>query len=219
MTPRARALVRSWIPIVCLVAVAPPAIAGEPVEVPVFCDDFELADACDWTAVPSCAAVCGVSGSCNVDYCDCPPGTPFGFLEGHWSGTWEDTIYEVSGAVEATFSIVCGQVVAAGVIDLSDLGLGSQSGTGIGTVAGDTLSFTFEAAMVGGGSGTLTLAGAAGGAQIGASGTGSGSGSVTAPLSFGPFTFSGSVTATTITGTFDFTNPGGGEGDVSLAKD
>jgi len=224
MTTRARALVCICSCLLFVVAGASRGLAGAPVELPVFCDDFEQADACDWLASPSCAAVCGISGSCDVDFCDCAPGTPFGYLEGHWTGTWEDTIYSVSGSAEATFSIVCGQVVASGTIDLSEIpgGLvGIEAGTGIGTIAGDTLSFTFESGMVGGGSGTLVQAGLLAASRSAAAGVnvGSGSGSVTAPLNFGAFTFEGTVTGTTIAGTFDFTSKTGGAGNVSLTKD
>jgi len=223
MTTRARALVRIWIPLFLVVAGAAPGHAGDPAGVPVFCDDFERADACDWVANPSCAAVCGVAGSCATDLCDCPPLTPYGYLEGHWTGTWEDTVYSKSGAVEATFSIVCGQVVASGTIDLTDISgaLGIQAGTGLGTLNGGVLEFTFEAEMVGSGSGTLAPADALAdprGASLGTS-NGSGSGSVTAPLSFGAFTFTGTAGLTTISGTFDFTSKTGGAGNVSLTKD
>jgi hypothetical protein len=175
---------------------------------PIFCDNFDAGAPCGWTIGPSCGVeICAVGGGCAVDVCDCTPTTPFGFLAGDWAGTWEDTLYEVSGTLEATFTVICSNVFATGTIGLQDLGLGDETGTGFGTVLGQTLSFSFASATVGAGTGTLD-----------AGGPGSGSGSVTAPLSFGAFTFAGTANSTTITGTFDFTSPSGGEGEATLTK-
>lgn len=213
MATRIRTFVRRWIPVLCLLAGASPGWAGDPVPTPLFCENFEQGYACDWWIGPSCltSTVCGGPNECVGEVCECTPSlAQVAFLEGHWTGTWEDTIYNVSGAVEATFSIVGAELQASGLIDLTEISgaLGEQAGTGVGVLCGETLYFTFEAEMVGSGTGTLTAAG-----------VGDGSGSVTAPLSFGAFTFTGTTTTTTITGTFDFTSKTGGEGNVTLTKD
>ncbi|HUO83641.1 MAG TPA: Ig-like domain-containing protein [Thermoanaerobaculia bacterium] len=137
------------------------------------------------------------------------PGTPspFSFLAGTWVGTWEDTRYNVSGTLEATFTVNGSNVTATGVIGLQSLQLGNETGSGTGTVSGETLNFTFSADTVGNGSGSLSAGGA-----------GSGAGSVTGVLNFGAFTYTGTVTPTEISGTFAFTSPTGGHGVASLTK-
>ena len=135
------------------------------------------------------------------------PPSPFSFLAGTWEGTWEDTRYDVSGTLEATFTVTGSNVTATGVIGLASLGLGNETGTASGTVSGDTLSFTFSSDRVGNGSGDLNTGG-----------SGSGFGSVTAPLNFGAFNFEGSATETVISGTFAFTSPSGGNGVATLTR-
>ncbi|MFH1865688.1 MAG: hypothetical protein ABIK85_07370, partial [Candidatus Eisenbacteria bacterium] len=102
---------------------------------------------------------------------------------------------------------------ATGIIDLTYFslhGLGMESGSASGAITsrppGETLDFTFTAATVGSGSGTIvgTLA--------------SGTGTVTPPLDFGDFTFQGTVSDTVIRGTFDYINPGTGAGKVLMTK-
>lgn len=135
------------------------------------------------------------------------PPAPFSSLAGTWVGTWNDRLYNVSGTLSATFAVNGSTVTATGVIGLQVFGLANEVGTGTGTVAGQTLNFVFTSSTVGSGNGTLSTGGA-----------GSGSGTVTAPLSFGAFTFAGTVTGTTISGTFTFTSPTGGAGVASLTK-
>ncbi len=147
----------------------------------------------------------GKSGSMNVAVGG--TSSPFGNLAGTWSGTWTDTRYSVSGSLSATFTVSGSTVNATGVIGLQSLGLGNESGTGAGTISGNTLNFTFSSSTVGSGSGTLS-----------ASGSGSGTGSVTGSLNLGAFDFSGTVTGNTINGMFDFTSPTGGHGVASLSK-
>jgi len=139
------------------------------------------------------------------------PIADFSFLAGTWSGTWKDTRYNVSGTLQATFTVTGASVSATGVIGLQSLGLGNENGSGSGTVSGDTLSFTFSAATVGTGKGTLKLSGAA-------SSSGNGDGSVTGTLNFGGFTFAGTANGTTISGTFQFTSATGGNGVADLTK-
>ncbi len=130
-------------------------------------------------------------------------------LTGHWQGTWEDTIYFVQGDVSMDVTVDGNDWNATGSIDLTSIGwpgIGVMTGSASGTLSGNTLTFTFSADSVGDGEGTLV------------DGNGSGTGSVTAPMSFGAFTFTGTVTASEITGTFDFTSPSGGEGNVSLTR-
>jgi len=130
-------------------------------------------------------------------------------LSGSWTGTWEDTVYFVQGDLEMTVTASGADWSAVGTIDLTNIGMpgvGVMTGTAVGTLSGNTLTFTFDAVDVGAGSGSLT------------DGAGQGSGSVTAPLSFGAFTFTGSVTSSSITGAFDFTSPTGGAGEVAMTR-
>ncbi len=131
----------------------------------------------------------------------------FSFLNGTWTGTWTDTRYNVTGSLQATFTVNGANVSAIGVIGLQSLGLGGESGNGSGTVSGDTLNFTFSAATVGSGAGTLKVSGA-----------GTGNGTVTGALNFGAFTFQGTGDASKIEGTFNFTSPTGGNGVATLTK-
>jgi hypothetical protein len=130
----------------------------------------------------------------------------FAFLVGTWTGTWTDTVFNVEGTLSATMTMAGDSVEATGVIGLQALGLGDEEGTATGTISGDTLTFTFEAATVGTGEGTFS------------GGMGSGMGSVMGMLNFGDFTFEGTVTETTIDGTFQFTAPSGGSGVATLTK-
>jgi hypothetical protein len=132
--------------------------------------------------------------------------TNFPTLVGSWVGTWQDTVYHVGGTMSFTMAQVGSSWTGNGMIDLTSVGLGQQSGTLTGAEVGSTLAFTFQAASVGTGSGSLT------------GGSSSGSGSVTAPLNFGGFTFAGSLVAAHITGTFHFTSPTGGSGKASFSN-
>ena len=67
----------------------------------------------------------------------------------NWVGTWTDTRYNVSGTLNATFTVNGSTVTATGVIGLASLGLGNETGSGTGTVSGQTLTFTFSSATVG----------------------------------------------------------------------
>lgn len=129
-------------------------------------------------------------------------------LAGEWKGDWEDTVYNVSGPVELTVTPKEGGYDAVGTIDLSSINSlwGVQSGTATGTIAGETLSFTFTADLVGNGSGTLN------------GDAGDGSGVVTGFMEFGAFTFTGTATGSEISGSFDFTSPSGGAGVVTLTR-
>lgn len=127
-------------------------------------------------------------------------------LAGDWLGSWQDTIYSVGGELDMTFEVAGSQYDATGVIDLRSLGLGDEPGTLTGQANGDLLTFDFQAATVGTGSGTLN------------GDAGQGTGTVTAPLNFGDFTFIGTATDSQIDGTFDFTSPSGGAGVVHLTK-
>ena len=139
------------------------------------------------------------------------PGTatpsPFSSLEGTWVGTWTDTRYDVSGTLQANFTVNGSAVTASGEIGLESLGLGKETGSGTGTVSGDMLNFTFTADTVGAGTGSLNAGGA-----------GSGGGTVTGVLNFGAFTYTGTVTESEISGTFNFTSPTGGNGVASLTR-
>lgn len=131
---------------------------------------------------------------------------PLPAIAGNWTGTWNDTRYSKSGGLAATFKVTGGDVTATGSIDLTQLGLGKESGTASGSISGNTLTLNFKADTVG--SGSVTLNGS----------NGNGSGTVTGALNFGAFTFTGTATNSTITGTFKFTSATGGNGTVSMTK-
>jgi hypothetical protein len=164
-------------------------------------------------AVVLVTLACGGGGDENGNAAPGAPTTPtppatteFDFLIGTWRGNWADTRFGVNGTLEATFTVSGNDVSANGTIGLQSLGLGNEQGSGTGTIDGDTLTFTFEAATVGEGEGALE------------DGRGSGTGSVLGTLAFGDFSFEGTATETTIEGTFEFTAPSGGRGEVSLTK-
>lgn len=127
-------------------------------------------------------------------------------LVGTWEGTWTDTVFDVSGAISVTISQSESSLSGTGTINLESLGLGDESGTASGTIDGEIVTFTFSAATVGSGGGTIS------GSSV------SGSGTVTGALNYGPFTFSATVSGDTITGTFDFTDPSGGAGTATLTR-
>ncbi len=153
-----------------------------------------------------------VSGyqAADRDQVDSPPASAgsrdIPALVGTWTGTWEDTRYFVSGAVSCTINQDGSEFFATGMIDLTDLGLGEQTGSANGSLERGTLTFTFSAAQVGSGGGVLI------------DGDCTGSGTVTAPLDYGDFEFAGTATDNEIDGTFTFSSPSGGWGVVSLAK-
>jgi hypothetical protein len=130
-------------------------------------------------------------------------------LAGTWAGTWQDTVFMVSGDLSWVITQDGLDISASGTIDLTVLGMEAESGTATGTITsrsvGNTLDFTFEAATVGNGSGTIT------------GGTASGTGTVIPPLGFGDFTFDGTVTGETMRGTFVFTTAAGA-GKAILTK-
>jgi len=130
-------------------------------------------------------------------------------LAGDWIGSWNDTIYGVSGEIIMHITIDGDSWSGTGSIDVSaiDPFLGVLSGTASGTVTDGELTFTFSCADLGNGGGTL------------ADGTAAGAGTVTAPLSFGDFTFTGTAEASVIHGIFDFTSPSGGAGWVHLTQE
>ncbi len=136
-----------------------------------------------------------------------PRATTFTDLAGAWRGTWTDTRYNVSGTLEATFTVSGDAVRATGTIGLQSLGLGDETGSGSGTISGQNLGFTFSASTVGSGAGTLSI-----------TGTGSGSGTVTGVLNLGAFTYEGTAAGTSISGSFTFTSPTGGRGVATLTK-
>jgi len=149
---------------------------------------------------------CGGGGDSGSGSPTNPEPTAFDFLIGTWVGTWEDTRFNVSGTLEATMTVNGNMVEATGKIGLQSLGLGEETGTGVGTIDGNTLSFTFDASTVGNGEGEV------------AGDEGSGMGTVLGALNFGDFTFEGAVGKTMITGEFEFTAPSGGRGVASLTK-
>jgi hypothetical protein len=151
---------------------------------------------------------CGKSESNGSPVGNSPPmATTFTDLAGTWQGTWTDTRYNVSGPLEAVFAVNGNSVTATGTIGLQSLNLGNETGTGSGTISGQTLAFTFGANTVGSGSGSLSITGA-----------GSGTGTVTGVLNLGAFTYSGTAVAGKISGEFAFTSPTGGRGVATLTK-
>lgn len=131
-------------------------------------------------------------------------------IVGTWTGTWNDTVFFVERGLDWEITQNGQDVSGTGTIEMDYFGMGDKSGTGTGAITGGsprtTLSFTFECADVGNGSGSII-----------AGGTGSGTGTVTAPLDFGDFTFQGTVTENTMRGTFDFVTAAGA-GTVFMTK-
>jgi hypothetical protein len=130
-------------------------------------------------------------------------------MVGTWVGTWTDTIYSVTGNLTWEITQDGDDLAATGTIDLSNLGMGQEPGTATGSVvttrSGRAVSFSFESATVGNGSGTIEA------------GTVAGSGAATeAPVAFGNFTFQGTVTNEIMWGTFDYEV--GGAGRARLTK-
>ena len=133
-------------------------------------------------------------------------------IVGTWAGTWEDTVYMVSGPMTWTITLDQSDYWGSGSIDLSVLGfgLGNQEGGGTGSITrGDRQSvpFSYYADLVGLGDGVLT------GNSV------AGNGVVNAPLDFGYFTFTGTITDTAAIGRFFFASPTGGAGRVTMTKD
>lgn len=129
-------------------------------------------------------------------------------LVGTWEGTWTDTRYDVSGSISMTITLDGDTYDAVGTIDVSEISpiLGELTGTATGTIDGNTMDFNFECTDLGTGSGSFTD-------QLV-----TGAGVVGAPLNFGGFEFSGSVISGVMDGTFDFTDPSGGNGTASLSR-
>ncbi len=168
-------------------------ISGTPTAAGTFTVSFGVNDSAGGTASSTL--------SFSVSASTTPPA-----FSGNWSGTWVDTRYNVSGNISAVLTQNTTTISGTGVIDLSALGLGNQTGTASGTITGNTITFSFNAANVGSGSGTLV------------GNNGSGTGTVVAPLNFGAFTFSGTASNTVISGTFNFTSPTGGHGTINMTK-
>ncbi|MCB1182902.1 hypothetical protein KDM41_05675 [bacterium] len=139
---------------------------------------------------------------------DLPP------LTGTWAGSWSDTVYNVSGALQILIWAEGNAYAATGTIDVSQISapLGVLAGGATGTDNGSTLEVAFGCTNLGNGTVTLTPTGQPGEA------TASGAGTVTAPLWFGAFTLTGTASGNELTGSFDFTSPGGGKGIASLTK-
>lgn len=125
-------------------------------------------------------------------------------LVGIWSGTWTDTVFNVSGSLDATITQSGDELSGTGLIGLGPFGLGQVQGTASGTISGNTVNFTFSAS-VGSGSGTIV------------DNAISGSGSVGDPLPFSlTFSFDGAIDGDTVNGTFAF--DGGGAGVATVMR-
>lgn len=127
-------------------------------------------------------------------------------LAGTWAGTWEDTRYFVQDDFAITFVVNGSSVTATTAIGLSPWAMGEKTGAGAGTIAGNTLQYTFHADEVSDGSGTITDA-----VIVGV-------GEIIAPLSYGDYDYTGTISGNTITIDFDFVSPSGGEGVITLTR-
>jgi hypothetical protein len=98
-----------------------------------------------------------------------PPTTSVGLADilGTWTGTWTDTVFNVGGSLDFEITEDAGTYSATGDIGLQVLGLGVESGTATGVVAGNTLSFNFSSGTVGNGAGSLIDTGPGSGKGIG----------------------------------------------------
>ncbi len=132
-------------------------------------------------------------------------------MTGVWEGTWHDTVFHVERPMSWEITQQPADLSATGSIDMTYFGMGSVPGSAAGTISrgsrGDTLRFTFEAATVGSGSGTI------------AGTVAYGMGTVTPPLDFGTFVFTAAVSDTYICGFFMFVEPGAGAGRVLMTRD
>lgn len=117
---------------------------------------------------------------------------------GNWTGSWRDTVFNVSGDFQITVTRNGNTLNATGSIKLGSIPLPDDSGTAIGTISndGNTIDFAFDANANGLGNG----AGKMNGRNISGTGT-----SV-----FGSFSFDGTLDNNEVTGTFDFTSGGAG---------
>ena len=127
------------------------------------------------------------------------------FLAAAWTGTWNDTRWNVNDTLAVTVSQDGVSFSGSGPIGLGAFGMSDATLTLTGTESNGTVSFT-GTSSIGTISGTIT------------NGSISGSGTVTGSLQFGAFTYSGTVSATSISITFDFTSSDGGRGTVTLTS-
>ncbi len=123
-------------------------------------------------------------------------------VTGIWSGTWVDTVFGVSGSLDITITQKDNDLTATGNAGLGSAGLADEAITGSGTINGATASFTFTGGQTSTGLGTVN------GTTI----------NMEADVFFGHVVFTGTVNGNNIDGTFNFTNPGGGAGTVTLTK-
>jgi hypothetical protein len=122
-------------------------------------------------------------------------------LAGSWTGTWEDTLYFVGGAITFEIAVDGAAYTATGTIDLSEVGygLGVQTGTATGDAVGEVITFEFTGDQVGSGVGSINGA------------TASGEGTVTSPMNFGGFGFDGTIADGVLWGTFEYDAGGAGK--------
>ncbi|MFH1825758.1 MAG: hypothetical protein ABH823_00500 [bacterium] len=127
-------------------------------------------------------------------------------LVGTWSGSWTDTLYQVTGSLEATISLEGSSLSGTGGIDLTDptFSLGVETGLATAEISGASAIFTFNSGTVGSGLGTIT-----GNTIVGTGEAG--------PLGFSDFSFIGTFEAdgNTINATFAFNSGGYGTAEVT----
>ncbi len=128
-------------------------------------------------------------------------------LAGTWTGTWQDTIFNVGGAMSFVIEEDTRGFTATGTIDFTEInfGQGEMTGTATGSAVGDLLRFDFVANEVGTGEGTINGQAASGSGTV-----------VGGPMDFGDYTFTGTATDQVIWGSFDFTSEGSGAGKAML---
>lgn len=130
-------------------------------------------------------------------------GDSLGFLAAAWTGTWDDTRYNVNDSLAVTVSQDGVSFSGSGPIGLDAFGMSDSTLALTGTESDGTVSFT-GSSSIGTISGTVQ------------NGTISGSGTITGSLQFGAFTYSGTVSDGAIDITFEFTSSDGGRGTVTL---
>jgi len=167
-----------------------------------------------WQYAVGVAVVLGlISGIGLVSGCDSSSGgggssstAGAHFLVGVWSGTWDDTRFNVSGPVDITITQDGDTFTVTGTLGLDPFGLVAQTITGSATLVGDTVTFRADSENIGGITGTVS------------GGRMSGEGESTGTLGFGTVTYNGSASGSRIRVDFGFTRAGAGVGVVTLDK-
>ena len=138
---------------------------------------------------------------------------PLHVLVGTWSGTWEDTVYDLSGNLNATITQDGAVLSGSGTIALASLGFAgitTELVTLGGAISGSNVLFLFDAPAptVSSGNGLITNL------------TMTGTGDVGGAINYGAFTLIGTIEpgGNAFNMYFDYLSPTGGLGTVRMIK-